>query len=159
MHYGIGCDHAGLEMKATLKAQLEADGHAVTDVGTYTSERCDFPVFAGKVAEGVGSGEFQMGLLICGTGLGMAVAASRYPSVRAVAVSESFSARMARRHTDANILCLGARVIGLGAAQEILTAWLAETFEGGRYQQRLEMMQGGYEGTGASGKEMGGDRA
>lgn len=151
MHYGIGCDHAGLEMKTTLRAQLEAAGHTVTDVGTYTSERCDFPVFAGKVAGGVSAAEFQMGLLVCGTGLGMAVAASRYPGVRAVAVSESFSARMARRHTDANILCLGARVIGLGAAQEILAAWLAEGFEGGRYQQRLEMIPGGYKGIDTSG--------
>ena len=113
-------------------------------MGTDSLERVDFPVYAAKVAQAVSDGELDMGVLVCGTGLGMALAASRFPGVRAVSVSESFSARMARRHNDANILCLGARVLGAGAAVEVLQAWLAEDFEGGRYAERLEMMRGGY---------------
>jgi ribose 5-phosphate isomerase B len=144
MRYGVGCDHAGFALKAPLIAELEAAGHSVLDVGTHGTASVDFPVYAEEVASRVSSGDLDMGLLVCGTGLGMAVAASRFPGIRAVAVSESFSARMARRHTDANILCLGARVLGAGAAVEVLHAWLAESFEGERHKARLEMMRGGY---------------
>lgn len=146
MRYGFGCDHAGFELKQPLVAELTAQGHDVVDMGTHGPERVDFPDFANKVAQAVAAGEVDMGVLVCGTGLGMALAANRFPGVRAVAVSESFSARMARRHNDANILCLGARVLGAGAAVEILKAWLAEEFEGGKYAERLEMMRGGYKG-------------
>ncbi|MCL5735154.1 MAG: ribose 5-phosphate isomerase B [Actinobacteria bacterium] len=146
MRYGFGCDHAGFELKEPLMAELAAAGHEVIDVGTYDAERVDFPVYAHKVAQAVSTGELDMGLLVCGTGLGMALAAGKYPNVRAVSVSESFSARMARRHNDANVLCLGARVLGTGAAVEILQAWLQEDFLGGRYAERLEMMRGGYKG-------------
>ena len=146
MRYGFGCDHAGFELKQPLVAELTAQGHDVVDMGTHGPERVDFPYFANKVAQAVAAGEVDMGVLVCGTGLGMALAANRFPGVRAVAVSESFSARMARRHNDANILCLGARVLGAGAAVEILKAWLAEEFEGGKYAERLEMMRGGYKG-------------
>lgn len=146
MRYGFGCDHAGIELKRPLIAELIAAGHEVVDMGTYDAERVDFPVYADKVAQGVSSGELDMGVLVCGTGLGMALAANRHPDVRAVPVSESFSARMSRRHNDANILCLGARVLGSGTAVEILRAWLAEDFEGGKYAERLSMMRGGYKG-------------
>jgi len=146
MRYGFGCDHAGFELKQPLVAELIAQGHEVVDMGTDGPERVDFPVYAAKVAQAVVAGEVDMGVLGGGTGLGMALAANRFPGIRAVSVSESFSARMARRHNDANILCLGARVLGAGAAVEILDAWLAEQFEGGRYAERLEMMRGGYKG-------------
>ena len=146
MRYGFGCDHAGYELKEPLIAELVAAGHEVIDMGTYDTTRVDFPRFADKVAQAVSSGELDMGVLVCGTGLGMALAAGRYPDVRAVALSEPFSARMARRHNDANILCLGARVLGSGAAVEILRAWLAEDFEGGKYAERLQMIRGGYKG-------------
>lgn len=146
MRYGFGCDHAGFDFKAVLVAELVAAGHGVVDMGTDSTDRTDFTLHANKVAQAVSEGELDMGVLVCGTGLGMAVAASRYPSIRAVSLSDCFSARMARRHTDANVLCLGARVLGAGAAVEVLRAWLAEGFEGGRYAQRLEMMRGGYKG-------------
>ena len=154
MRYGFGCDHAGFELKEPLVAELVAAGHEVVDMGTYDTGRVDFPVFADKVAQAVSAGEVDMGVLVCGTGLGMALAAGKYPDVRAVALSESFSARMARRHNDANVLCLGARVLGSGAAVEILRAWLQEDFLGGKYAERLEMIRGGYKGVekGSSGR-------
>jgi ribose 5-phosphate isomerase B len=146
MRYGFGCDHAGFDLKAVLVAELVAAGHEVVDMGTNSTERTDFTVYAAKVAQAVSDGELDMGMLVCGTGLGMAVAAGRYPGIRAVSLSDCFSARMARRHTDANVLCIGARVLGAGAAVEVLRTWLAEGFEGGRYARRLEMMRGGYKG-------------
>lgn len=146
MRYGFGCDHSGFDLKAVLIAELIAAGHEVVDLGADSTERTDFTLYANKVAQAVSDGELDMGVLVCGTGLGMAVAAGRYPGIRAVSLSDCFSARMARRHTDANILCLGARVLGAGAAVEVLRAWLAEEFAGGRYAQRLEMMRGGYRG-------------
>lgn len=147
MRYGFGCDHAGFELKAVLVGELAAAGHEVVDMGTDSAERTDFTLYANKVAQAVSDGELEMGLLVCGTGLGMALAANRYPDIRAVSVSDCFSARMARRHTDANVLCLGARVLGAGSAVEVLRAWLSEEFEGGRYARRLEMMRGGYKGS------------
>ncbi len=146
MRYGFGCDHAGFELKEPLVEVLKAAGHEVVDMGTYGTDRVDFPVFANEVAHAVSSGDLDMGVLVCGTGLGMALAAGKHPDVRAVSVSESFSARMARRHNDANVLCLGARVLGRGAAVEILQAWLQEDFERGKYAERLEMIRGGYKG-------------
>lgn len=146
MRYGFGCDHAGFVLKEPLIAELAAQGHEVVDYGTSSTESVDYPVFAAKVGEAVSAGEVDMGVLVCGTGLGMALAASRFPGVRAVSLSESFSARMARRHNDANILCLGGRVLGAGAAVEVLQAWLSEEFEGGRHAGRLEIMLGGYKG-------------
>ena len=146
MRVGFGCDHAGFELKTVLIDELTAAGHQVVDMGTDSPERTDFPVYANKVADAVSRGEVDRGVLVCGTGLGMAIAASRFPGVRAVSLSDCFSARMARRHTDANILCLGARVVGAGLAVELLRAWMNEGFEGGRYAERLEMMRGGYKG-------------
>jgi ribose 5-phosphate isomerase B len=146
MRYGFGCDHAGFDLKEVLIKALTAAGHEVVDLGTDSRDRVDFPVYANKVAQGVSDGSLDAGVLVCGTGLGMALAANRYPDVRAVSVSDCYSAQMARRHTDANILCLGARVIGQGLALELLRAWLAADFEGGRYAERLQLMRGGYKG-------------
>lgn len=146
MRYGFGCDHAGFDLKEVLVKELVAAGHEVVDMGTHNTERTDFPLYANKVAEGVSEGALDMGVLVCGTGLGMALAAGRYPGVRAVSLSDCFSARMARAHNDANVLCLGARVLGAGAAAEVLKTWLATGFEGGRYAERLELIRGGYKG-------------
>lgn len=140
MRYAVGCDHAGLPLKATLVAELEARGYQVTDFGTDSPDSVDYPTFAIAVAREVEAGRADMGLLICGTGLGMALTANKAAAVRAVTVSESFSARMAREHSNANILCLGARVVGPGAALEILRTWLSSEFQGGRHQRRVDMM-------------------
>lgn len=140
MHYAVACDHAGLPLKAVLVAELEAQGHRITDFGTNTPDSVDYPDYAVPVAREVEAGRADMGLLLCGTGLGMALAANRAAAVRAVTVSESFSARMAREHNNANILCLGARVVGPGAAVEILRTWLSSEFQGGRHQRRLDMI-------------------
>jgi len=120
--------------------ELQAWGHEVIDFGTDGPESVDYPVFAAKVARALGAGEAEMGLLLCGTGLGMAITANKFPGIRAVTVSEAFSARMARNHNDANVLCLGARVLGVGAALDVLRAWLGETFAGGRHQRRVAMI-------------------
>jgi len=146
MRYGFGCDHAGFELKNVLITELVAAGHEVVDMGTDSAERTDFAIYANKVAQAVSDGTVDRGVLVCGTGLGMAMAASRYPDIRAVSLSDCYSARMARRHTDANILCLGARVVGAGLAVDLLRAWMSEDVEGGRYAERLAMMRGGYKG-------------
>lgn len=147
MRYGFGCDHAGFVLKEVLIKELAAAGHEVSDVGTDSAERTDFTLYANRVAQDVSEGTFDAGVLVCGTGLGMALAANRYPDVRAVTVSECYSAKMARQHNDANILCLGGRVLGRDLAVEVLRAWLATEFLGGKYAKRLQMMRGGYRST------------
>jgi ribose 5-phosphate isomerase B len=146
MRIAFGCDHAGFDLKAVLIKELKAAGHDVVDMGTDSTERTDFTTYANRVATAVSNGDVENGVLVCGTGLGMAMAANKHPGIRAASVSDCFSARMARRHNDANILCLGARVVGAGVAVDALRAWLSEEFEGGRYAERLEMMRGGYKG-------------
>ncbi|NLG66267.1 MAG: ribose 5-phosphate isomerase B [Actinobacteria bacterium] len=140
MLYAVACDHAGLPLKAVLIEELLSHGHRVEDLGTSTAESVDYPPYAIEVARKVEAGAADRGLLICGTGLGMALAANKAAAVRAVAVSECFSARMAREHNDANILCLGARVVGAGLAVEILRTWLSAEFQGGRHAQRVQMI-------------------
>lgn len=140
MRYAVGCDHAGLPLKAPLVAELEFQGHEIIDFGTDGPESVDYPTFAAQVARAVREGQVDMGLLLCGTGVGMAMTANRVRGVRAASVGDSFSARMARAHNDANVLCMGARVVGPGAAVEILQTWLGQEFEGGRHQRRVDMM-------------------
>ena len=140
MRYAVACDHAGLPLKPVLVAELQAQRHLVQDYGTDSAEPVDYPLYAAKVARAVEEGRADMGLLICGTGTGMALAANKAAAIRAVSVSDCFSARMAREHNDANILCLGARVLGPGAAVEVLRAWLAADFQGGRHARRVEMI-------------------
>jgi ribose 5-phosphate isomerase B len=142
MRYAVGCDHAGLPLKAPLVNELAGQGHEVLDVGTDGPESVDYPVYAIAVAQAIEAGDADKGLLLCGTGLGMALTANRFRAIRAVAVSEAFSARMARLHNDANVICMGARVVGPGAAVDILRAWLAEEFEGGRHQRRVDLIMG-----------------
>ena len=117
---------------------LEGQGHTVTDLGTHDNTSCDYPDFAAQVASAVSGGEADFGLLLCGTGVGMCMAANKVAGIRAAVVSDPFSARATRQHNDANVLCMGERVVGAGLAQEILAAWLDAEYEGGRHQRRID---------------------
>jgi ribose 5-phosphate isomerase B len=134
---GVASDHAGLELKQALVVELEKRGIAVRDFGTTTSASCDYPDFAHAVGRAIESNEIERALLVCGTGVGMSIAANRHPSVRAVVCSEPLSARMSRQHNDANVLCIGARVVGAGTAIDIVDAFLSAEFEGGRHAGRV----------------------
>ena len=133
----IACDHGGLEIKKALVAWLGEKGIACEDIGTDTAESVDYPDYAHRVAEGIASGRWARGVLVCGTGLGMSMAANRHAGVRAALCSEPFSATMSRRHNDANVLCLGGRVIGPEMACEVLDAFLRSGFDGGRHERRV----------------------
>ena len=132
----LGSDHAGLELKRELGAVAAELGYEVRDVGTHTSDSTDYPDYGHQVASAVAAGE-GLGLLVCGTGIGMSMTANRHPGVRAALCGDAYSASMARRHNDANVLCVGARVTGPGLAGEILKAFLTATFEGGRHERRV----------------------
>lgn len=136
----VGSDHAGFELKEKLVGFLKVGGHEVSDAGTYGPESVDYPYYAGQVARAVAVGGADRGVLVCGSGVGMCMAANRVPGVRAVHASEPFTARMSRRHNDSNVLCLGSRFIGVDMALEILAVWLGEPFEGGRHQRRVELI-------------------
>lgn len=140
MHIVTGSDHAGFELKQALKGFLESQGHTVEDKGTLVKERCDYPDYAAAVAGAVATGEAEWGLLICGSGIGMSMSANKVAGIRAAVVSDAFSARATRQHNNANVLCLGERVVGVGLAQEILSAWLSAEYEGGRHQTRIDKM-------------------
>jgi ribose 5-phosphate isomerase B len=134
---GLASDHAGLELKEILAAELRRRGLALRDFGTHDKASCDYPDFAHALARGLEESSIGLGVLVCGTGVGMSIAANRHPAVRAVVCSEPLSARMARRHNDANVLCLGARVIGPDTALDVLDAFLGAEFEGGRHAGRV----------------------
>ena len=138
MRLAIGADHAGFALKAQIIAHLRGLGHDVTDHGTLVAERCDYPDLAVAVAQAVASREAELGFLCCGTGQGMAMTANRVPGVRAAACSDTFSARATRQHNDANVLCLGERVLGVGLALELVDAFLSASFEGGRHAERVQ---------------------
>ena len=132
----IGSDHAGLELKQELAKVATELGYEVRDLGTHTSDSTDYPDYGHRVASAVAAGE-GLGLLVCGTGLGMSMTANRHAGVRAALCGDVFSAGMARQHNDANVLCVGARVVGPGLAGEILRAFLGASFEGGRHERRV----------------------
>jgi ribose 5-phosphate isomerase B len=134
----IGCDHAAYALKEKIKAFMLAEGYPVEDVGTHSEASVDYPDFATKVAGKVSAGQFERGILICGTGIGMSMVANRFPYVRAALCNDLFSAIMSRRHNDSNILAMGGRVIGEALALEVVKAWLETPFEGGRHQLRLK---------------------
>jgi ribose 5-phosphate isomerase B len=135
----IGCDHGGIELKNTVVSVLNKLGHVVDDQGCNSADSVDYPNFARSVSSLVKEGKCQCGILICGTGIGMSMAANRVPGIRAALCNEMFSAKMSREHNDANILCLGARVIGPGLAAEIVRTWMTSEFAGGRHQRRIDM--------------------
>ena len=134
----VGADHAGWTLKESLKAWLLERGHDVIDFGTHSPDSVDYPDYAAQVGESVAVGKVDRGLLVCGTGLGMAIAANKIPGIRAVACNDLLAARMSREHNDANVLALGGRLLGREAALEILGTWLETPFAGGRHVQRVE---------------------
>ena len=141
MRIAIGSDHRGFALKETLKELLVELGHQWVDFGCQGEEAVDYPDIARPLGEAVAAGEYQRGILICGNGIGMSIAANKVKDVRAALCHDTFAARLARQHNDANILCLGAWCIGRGLAEEIVRTFLGEDFEGGRHARRLEKMR------------------
>lgn len=137
LRLALGSDHAGLHLKSALSEHLRAQGHAVEDLGTHNTQSCDYPDFAVAVGRAVVEGRAELGILCCGTGQGMAMTANRVPGVRAAVCGDSFSARATRAHNDANVLCLGERVVGVGLALDITDAFVGAAFEGGRHARRI----------------------
>ncbi len=134
----IGSDHGGFRLKEEIKDYLRQQGVEHTDFGTYSTASVDYPDIAQTVGEKVAAGEFERGILICGTGIGISIAANKVPGVRAALCGDVFSARMSREHNNANILALGERVIGSGLALMIVQTWLEAEFAGGRHARRVE---------------------
>ena len=141
MKVAVGCDHGGLDLKYIVISVLKDLGHEIDDQGCNSSESVDYPNFAKAISSLVRNGECERGILICGTGIGMSMAANRIPGIRAALCHEMFSARMSREHNDANVLCLGARVIGQGLAAETVRTWMTTDFAGGRHQRRIDMFK------------------
>ncbi len=137
MKIALAADHGGYELKKTVKKWLLQTGREVVDVGCFSIESVDYPDFAEKAIENILNGECRQGILFCGTGIGMSIAANRHRRIRAANCSDIFSAKMSREHNDANVLCLGARVLDTDNAIEIVKVWLAAEFEGGRHQRRI----------------------
>ena len=136
----IAADHAGVALKSAVARQLEELGYRVMDLGTNGPESVDYPDYAGAVADAVAGDRAQWGVLVCGSGVGMAIAANRNPSVRAVSAHNALEARLSRQHNDSNVLTLGAQVVGPGLARLIVAAWLDAEYEGGRHAPRLAMI-------------------
>ena len=137
----IGCDHGGLDLKNEIISHLNKRGIEVTDVGTYTTDSCNYPDYACALCARIQSGEFERGILVCGTGIGMSIAANKHNGIRAACCSDTFSARMTRMHNDANVLCLGGRVVGVGLALDMVDLFVDTEFEGGRHSSRVQMLQ------------------
>lgn len=140
MKIAIGADHAGFELKAPIVSYIQSLGHEVVDFGTHSNASCDYPVFGEAVARAVVAGECDLGVLICGTGCGISMAANKVPGARACCCSEPYTAMMARRHNNANIIAFGARVIGVEMAKLIVETFLTNSFEEGRHQRRVNMV-------------------
>lgn len=141
----LGADHAGYRLKEHLADALRNRGYAVEDVGCYSEDSIDYPAIAGELAEkireiGAQTGKPPRGVLCCGSGIGIAISANRFPWIRAVVAHDHYSAVMSRRHNDANVICLGGRVIAPELADDLLEAWLSTPFEGERHQKRVDMM-------------------
>jgi ribose 5-phosphate isomerase B len=133
----IASDHAGVALKSHIIAVLEDAGRQVRDLGPASEESVDYPDFAHRLADEVVHGTVEVGILICGTGIGMSMAANRHPGIRAALCHDAFTAEMARRHNNANVLCLGARVLGTGVAEQVVRVFLDHRFEGGRHERRV----------------------
>lgn len=137
MIIAIGSDHGGFELKQFLVTLLSAAGHDVHDLGCHSDASVDYPDFADHVCDQILSGEADRGILVCGTGIGMSLAANRHTAIRAALCHDEYTARMSREHNDANILCLGDRVLGKGVAGALVDVWLKAEFAGGRHRQRI----------------------
>jgi ribose 5-phosphate isomerase B len=140
MRIALGADHAGVDLKDTLAQLLDERGIAYTDFGTHGTASVDYPDFGASVARAVASGDYDRGLLVCGSGIGMAIAANKVPGIRAAVVTEVESAHLSRSHNDANVLALGARLTPPDTAKAIVTAFLDTPFEGGRHQRRIDKL-------------------
>ncbi len=133
-----GSDHAGLALRAEAVKVAKAAGFEVQDLGPFTGDSVDYPDYARQVAEAVAAGRAKLGILVCGTGIGMSIAANKVKGVRAAHCATEFEARMARAHNDANVLCIGERVVGLGLGGAVVKAFLESSFEGGRHERRVQ---------------------
>lgn len=138
MKIALGCDHGGLEHKNAILEHLKERGFEVIDFGIYEQVSVDYPDIASKLCESILKGECERGILVCGTGIGMSIAANKYKGIRAAACSEHFSAKYTRLHNNSNVLCLGGRVIGVGTAIELCDLFVDTEFEGGRHQNRVD---------------------
>ncbi len=141
MKIAIGADHGGFHLKEDLKEFILELGHEVKDVGTYSEESVDYPDIAHAVAKDVVSGEVERGILLCGTGIGIGIAANKVPGIRAALCHDTFSAHASREHNDANILTMGERIVGKGLARDIVKIWLESEFEGGRHERRVQKIE------------------
>ena len=137
----LGCDHGGLEIKNAIIEELKKNGVEYIDLGTNTADSVDYPVYAKAVCAEVVSGRCEKGILCCGTGIGMSIAANKVKGIRAAVLSDSFSAEMTRKHNDSNVLCLGGRVIDSSKAVELANIFLGTEFEGGRHEKRVAMLE------------------
>ena len=138
MKIALGSDHGGFKLKNEIISYLKENGYEIKDFGTYTTESCDYPEYAQKVAEVVANKEFDFGILVCGTGIGISMSANKVPGIRAALCSDTFSAHATREHNNANILALGERIVGPGLAIDIVKTFLNSEFEGGRHQNRID---------------------
>ena len=138
MTISIGCDHGGFELKEHIKAYLEQKGHTIVDCGTNSKESCDYPLFGHAAAEAVSSGQCEYGIVICTTGIGISIAANKVKGVRCALCSDPLAAEMTRRHNNANMLSMGAGMIGKNMAERIVDVFLSTEFEGGRHQRRVD---------------------
>jgi ribose 5-phosphate isomerase B len=141
MKIAIGADHAGYAAKEEVMGWLRDWGHEVDDLGTHGPDPVDYPLYAARVAAQVAGRRDDLGILVCGSGIGVCIAANKVPGIRAAYATDTYSAKMARAHNDANVLCLGARVTGPELMKELVSAFLASSFEGGRHQRRIEQIE------------------
>lgn len=137
----LGADHGGYELKNTIRVHLEGAGFEVIDVGTNSGDSCDYPIFASSLCKKIQAGEAELGILVCGTGIGMSMAANKHRGIRAACCSDTFSARLTRLHNNANVLCLGARVLGAGLALDLVDQFVNAEFEGDRHVKRLSLIE------------------
>lgn len=140
MKIAIGCDHGGIVLKESVVETLKNLGAEVEDLGTYSEESVDYPVYGLKVAEAVASGAFDAGVIMCGTGIGISISANKVPGIRAAVCTNTYMAKLTKNHNNANIISLGGRVISPEEAKDIVTAWYTAEYEGGRHQRRLDMI-------------------
>ena len=140
MKISLGCDHGAYELKEHLKTYLTAQGHQVVDCGTRSADSCDYPVFARAAAEQVASGACERGIVLCTTGIGISISANKVKGIRCALCSDPYSAEMTRRHNDANMLALGAGIVGRNLAERIVDVFLSTGFEGGRHERRVSLM-------------------
>ena len=141
MRIAIGNDHSAVELKEIIADYVRELGHEVVNLGTDSTQSCDYPLYGEKVGRAVVSGKADLGIAICGTGLGISLAANKVKGVRACVCSEPYTARMSRLHNNANVLCFGARVVGSELAKMITQVWLETEFEGGRHQRRVDLIE------------------